>query len=105
MNADSPDAIVLCAEADSTVGFGHLGEIRAIADALQVKGASSALFAVGPQRFIHESLTWVPDHAALACVLDHFANRKSVWSFRRPLSQELEGTFARLRPAKTWIAD
>lgn len=102
---DAPQPIVLCAEADGQIGFGHVGEMRALASAFGTLGMRSELFAVGAAAAPMDRVHWIPDQETLAGLLLKSAAGKTVWNFRRPLTPELARVFNGLTGAKIWITD
>ena len=92
--------LFLIAEANSDVGYGHLGEIRAVARALEPRGVPMRQIAIGDVAGVES----VRDFNAISALLRSHAPRAIVWSVRTKGWREIW----RNLPATTrhvWIAD
>jgi hypothetical protein len=95
-------AVFLVAEADGQVGFGHLGELRAVARSLEQRRIPVARIAIGDRPVAEPGLEWVPDYDTLISRLH--SPRVIAWSVRtdrwRGIWRNLSATSRHV-----WIAD
>jgi spore coat polysaccharide biosynthesis predicted glycosyltransferase SpsG len=97
-------AIVLVAEADGQIGFGHLAELRAIAHSLKQRTIPVVTIAVGQNPASEKTIEWLSDYQALAARLRIHAPQAIVWSVRTDGWRRIWRSVA--SPSRhVWIAD
>ncbi len=100
--------ILLFAEADSEIGFGHLGEIRAISRALTARDdIRTRVFAVGTPCDTGSDMAcdWLTDSTGVIQVMNSIEADATVWSFRRPLAPGVWEALETSCAFKVWLAD
>jgi UDP:flavonoid glycosyltransferase YjiC (YdhE family) len=105
MTSAAPDArsVVLVAEADGNVGFGHLGELRAVGRVLDQRGVPVNRIAIGPRAEAGPEFEWVSGFTALAERLPSNPNRVIAWSVR---TNRWKAAWSQLGSGHhVWIAD
>lgn len=101
--------ILLVAEADDEVGFGHFYEIRAIAKCLKEMGGAPEILVMGnsPAGTLRGNASWHPDASTLAAEIESRFPAICVWSCRRPLPEILRKLFVKKGDliGTVWLAD
>lgn len=77
--------VVLIAEADGEIGFGHLAELRAIAGALSSSGADDSTFVIGARTEtpLASGATWIASFDEVTSALHKTQPDAVIWSVRR----------------------
>lgn len=100
-------SVFLVAEADGTIGFGHLSQMRALWRALQALGVEAELLAVGPRPPDPpwQMSRWFQDVESAARWVVASSSAVTVWNVRRPLTPQAQELFRTLAGRKVWVAD
>lgn len=100
-------SVFLVAEADGTIGFGHLSQMRALWRALQALRVEAELLAVGPRPPDPpwQMGRWFQDVESAARWVVASSSAVTIWNVRRPLTPQAQELFRALAGRKVWIAD
>ena len=82
-------SVLLIAEADGEIGFGHLREIHALRLAFESRGVSTRSFVLAEAESISKS--------QLAVLVQSIDAKASIWSVRRSIDNQLLDAYGELR--------
>jgi spore coat polysaccharide biosynthesis predicted glycosyltransferase SpsG len=99
------NGVLLIAEADGEVGFGHLAELKIVASALRERGVAASRIGIGQASSTEPEVEWCPRYDAIIARL--IASRPAVvaWSVRTTRWHSIWREIEALSTHHLWITD